>query len=277
MLEKIKTLRERTGLGILECKEALLKTNGDIEKSITYLKEKGVIKSLEKAARKSGDGITHIVSNNDTVYLVDIACETDFVSRNATFIEKTKDLSTLICKNNIAVEDKENNLITSNIQELTHQFGENIYLRHIEVFKNTDSQYVAYYVHQGGKIGVVALFHTDSKETHQDTRFKELTKDVCMQICAMIPKFISLEDVDAQWTEEQKNILKAQIASVNKPEKVKENILSGKIKQLYKEIVLLEQVFVKDSSFTISQLVDQYNKEKSENIKIVKFVRHSLD
>lgn len=98
-----------------------------------------------------------------------------------------------------------------------------------------------------------------------------------MQICAMIPKFISLEDVDAQWTEEQKNILKAQIASVNKPEKVKENILSGKIKQLYKEIVLLEQVFVKDSSFTISQLVDQYNKEKSENIKIVKFVRHSLD
>ena len=274
----VKELREKTGCGMMDCKKALTSSDGDMEKAIDFLREKGLAAATKKSSRIAAEGLAMAYTNEDSSLgvAIEVNSETDFVAKNADFQGFVKLCADTVMKENPAsVEDlleakvEGGRAIKEVLQDKILTIGENIKVRRFERLDGV----VSAYVHAGGKIGVLVKFDVEDKSVVSGDAFKVFAKDVAMQVAAAAPLYLKREDVPAEVLEHEKKILKEQIIQGGAPEKVADKILEGKIGKYYKEVCLNEQVFVKDSKLSVSQYAEKVSKELGTSIKINSFVR----
>lgn len=261
----VKSLRDMTGAGMLDCKKALTETNGDIDKAIDYLREKGISKAAKKADRIAAEGIANIYIKDNKAVVVEVNAETDFVAKNQEFLNMVDTIGNTILNSEVTDLESALNLSTSNgtINDLiineTATIGEKLSLRRIEVVSKNDDEVFGSYLHMGGKIAsLVVLKGTD----------EAVAKDTAMQSAAMRPKYICREDVDKDEVEHERSVLTEQALTEGaKPEFV-DKIIIGRLNKFYQEICLIEQTFVKDSDLTVKAYLDNNN---SSVTKMVRF------
>ncbi len=275
----VSALREKTGCGMMDCKRALTASDGDMDKAIEFLREKGLAAAQKKASRIAAEGIVKDYLTADKGVLVEINSETDFVAKNAVFQEFALGCAKTVAETNPAtVEDlltKKFSGTEETVEEALREkiltIGENLKIRRFVTFDGVNETYI----HGGGKIGVMVNFNTDLAGKPEFTAY---AKDVCMQIAAINPSYLKDEEVPADVIEKEKEILLAQISNdpklANKPEQVKIKMVEGKIGKYYKENCLVNQEFVKDPSITVAQYTAQTAKALGGSIEIVKYVRY---
>ena len=267
---QVKELREKTGAGMMDCKKVLTETDGDMEKAIELLRERGIAKAAKKSSRVAAEGLVAAYVSDDKKVgaVVEVNAETDFVSKNDEFKTFVNDVARQIVEKNPA--NVEELLAQPSIAEsgktvqevLTNKIatiGENMTIRRFARFESTGI--VASYIHGEGKIGVLV---------DMENATPELAKDICMQIAAAKPEFLNREAVTAERVAKEMEILKAQAMNEGKPAEIAEKMVNGRINKFYKEICLEEQDFVKDSDMTVGAFV------KSKNGSIINMVRFEV-
>lgn len=278
----VKALREKTGVGMMECKKALAETDGDMDKAIDVLRERGLAASQKKASRIAAEGVVTVYAEGDLTVVLEVNAESDFVAKNDVFnafvldVAKTiaadnpKDVDALLGDNLIGTD----RTVQENLQDKVLQIGENIKIRRFEVVKGVACSYV----HGGGSVAVVVTFDV-SGDIAEKREFKVMGKDVAMQVAAMSPAYLDESSVPADVIEHEKSILLAQMNEdpkmANKPEQVKEKIVSGKIGKYYDENCLVCQSFVKDGDITVGKYIENTAKALGGSIKPTGFIRYA--
>ena len=264
----VKDLREKTGAGMMDCKKALTETNGDMEKAIEYLREKGITKAAKKSSRIAAEGLVlaYVTEDGKIGSAVEVNSETDFVAQNAEFrsfvealakqvaLKSPKDVDDLMKQEFI---DEAGKTVSEALIEKVAKIGENINIRRFVRFETTDGL-IEKYIHGDGKIAVLV---------NMKNADKELAKDICMQIAAARPEFLDEASVPAERLAKEMEILKAQAMNEGKPEAIAEKVVQGRIGKFYSEICLVDQEFVKNPDMKISELL------KTKNAEIVEFAR----
>ena len=247
----VKELREITGAGMMDCKKALVECEGDKDKAIDYLREKGIAKAAKKAGRIASEGVVAAASDGKTACIVEINSETDFVAKNENFLALVKKIAEHIvaCKpadmDALNASQMDGKTVAEVMTEAVASIGEKLSLRRFEVYTSEDGK-LATYIHMGGKIGVIVELSGGADE---------LGKDVAMQIAAAKPQCIGRDDVDADALAHEREVLRKQALEEGKPEKIVEKMVDGRINKYYKEVCLVEQEFVKDSDKTIKDIL----------------------
>ncbi|MBQ6820495.1 MAG: elongation factor Ts [Clostridium sp.] len=276
--KSVKELREKTGAGMMDCKKALTEAQGDMEKAIEILREKGLAAAAKKAGRIAAEGIvkTYISEDNKSAGIVEVNCETDFVAANEEFVNfasRLAEMASTTSATNVEEFVNENydaeNTVSAALTALIAKLGENMTVRRFEKF-NVANGVVESYIHGGGRIGVVVELNCESDNV---ATLKEVAKDVCMQVAAANPTFLSREDVDNESLEKEKEIYRVQALNEGKPENIVEKMVMGRIQKYYKEVCLLDQAWVKDGDKSISKYLQEKSKEVGSPITINKFVR----
>lgn len=278
----VKTLRDKTGCGMMDCKKALTESGGDMDKAVELLREKGMATAAKKAGRIAAEGMVEAFVTDDgkTGVVVEINSETDFVAKNADFQAFVGDVALTVAQN--APADTEALLamkavnsdmtVAELLREKILTIGENLSIRR---FYRAEGL-VSTYVHGGGRIGVLAEFKADGDAAANDG-FAEFGKDICMQIAAMSPRFLSKDTVPAHEIEEEKTVLLAQIKNddklKNKPEQVIQKMVEGRLGKFYEANCLLQQLFVKDTTMTVADYVAAKAKEFGGSLAISSFTR----
>lgn len=263
----VKELRERTGAGMLDCKKALDACEGDMDKAIDWLREKGISKAAKKEGRIAAEGVCVVKADGSNAVILEVNSETDFVAQNKEFLDFTNYLADVLLKNDATtVEDalKINDggeTIGDKLINLTAKIGEKLSLRRFEKVTKTDDEVFGTYTHMGGKIGSLVVL----KGANSD-----VAKDVCMHIAAMAPVCLNKEDVPADMIEHEKTVITEQVMNEGKPQEIALKMVNGRINKFYKEICLADQEFIKDSSVNVSTYV------KNNGGEIVKFVRFAV-
>ena len=276
--QDVKALREKTGCGMMDCKKALTEANGDMEAAIDVLRKQGLAKQAKKADRVAAEGIALAITNdtNTAGVVIEVNAETDFVAKNADFQAFVNTCAQTVLNTNpadvealLATKAEGSEMtVAEMLQEKVLTIGQ------IRRFEKLDGACVAY-VHAGGKIGVIVNFDTDIDTTNPE--FVAYGKDIAMQIAALNTPYLTEADVPAEVIAHEKNIMVEQMKNdpkmANKPEKVLENIVKGKMGKYFKENCLVDQEFVKDSSMTVGKYTDATAKKLGGAITIKKFVR----
>lgn len=263
-------LRQATGAGVLDCKKALTETDGDMEKAVDYLREKGIAKAAKKASRIAAEGIVSAKIEGNVGVLVEVNCETDFVANGDKYRAFVDGIADYVVKND--VKDAEA-LIEAKSQETVEAIatiGEKIAIRRFVKY-TTDGGVLESYIHMGGKVGVlVELEGCTCEKAH------ELAHDVALQIAAAKPLYLEASEVPAEVLEHEKEILKVQALNEGKPVAIVDRMVEGRVKKYYDEFCLLNQAFIKDPSITIQQLVNNVGKEMGKTLKIKRFTRFEM-
>ena len=272
----VKELRDRTGVGMMDCKKALVAADGDMEKAIEVLREKGLAVAAKKAGRIAAEGmVTAIVDREKKVgVLLEVNAETDFVAKNEKFQNFVNGVAKTILEQNPADVDALMNMnydgtdatVDATLKDLILVIGENMKIRR---FARLEGDCVSY-VHGGGKIGVLVQFDTDLAGTEG---FEECGKDVAMQIAAAAAQYMNKEDVPEDVVAKEKEILTAQAMNEGKPQNIAEKMVMGRINKFYKEVCLSEQPFIKDDKVSVGKYVEDCAKKLGGTIKMVSFVR----
>ncbi len=274
----VKELRERTSAGMMDCKKALVESDGDMEKAIEWLREKGLSQAAKKASRIAAEGVVaQYISEDGTVgVIVEVNCETDFVAKTDNFISFCNNVAKHIAKANPAdvdtlltqaFVDDASKTVSDLVSEATVAIGEKISIRRFARYETTGV--VSTYIHMGGKVGVLVEVSTDK----QDDEIKVFAHDLALQIAAAKPEAVRREEVDAAKLEKEKEILRAQAINEGKPEKIVDRMVEGRIEKYYKEVCLLEQPFVKDGDKSIKGLMAEVAKATGANLDVVRFAR----
>ena len=270
-------LRKQTGCGMMDCKKALVESDGDFEAAVKYLREKGMAATAKKADRIAAEGIVDIMTIDNTTAIVEVNSETDLVAKNATFQEFVKDILKTIIANKPADVDAllasnfvNGGLVSEALAEQIYKIGEKLSIRRFQVVDGV----VASYIHGMGATGVVVSFETDLADKDA---FKECAKNVALQTAAMEVKYLDKESVPASVLAEEEAILINQMKEdpkmANKPESVLANIVKGRLGKFYENNCLLEQAYVKDDSMSVSKYVASVAKELGGSIKVTGYVR----
>ena len=281
--QMVKELREMTQAGMMDCKKALMEAEGEMEKAVEWLREKGLAAAAKKAGRIAAEGLVETYINEDASIgvIVEVNCETDFVAKTDNFKAFCKDIATHIVKANPADVDalltqnffaNEQKTITDLVSDATVAIGEKISIRRFARYEAKNGV-VESYIHMGGKIGVLLEVSNDNAATCALETFKVYYHDVALQVAAAKPTFVRKEEVPMDNLNKEKEILRAQALNEGKPEKIVDKMVEGRIEKYYKEVCLLEQSFVKDGDKSIIQLTGEVAKEIGANIDIVRFDR----
>lgn len=272
--QDVKALRERTGCGMMDCKKALQSADGDMDKAMEYLREKGIAAVAKKAGRIAAEGAVFAEIIDGVGVIIEVNAETDFVAKNDQFQAFVKECADTIAANNpadvdalLAMKAKNSDMTVAELlREKVLTIGENIKIRR---FARMEGDLVTY-IHGDGRIGVLVKFDTDvaSKDG-----FEEYAKNIAMQIAAINPPYLDRDSVPADVLEEEKKILTAQAINEGKPQNIAEKIVAGRLNKFYKEMCLVEQDYVKDSDLTVAKYTDKVAKELGGTIKIAQFVR----
>lgn len=278
----VKALREKTGVGMMECKKALTETDGDMDKAIDVLRERGLAASQKKASRIAAEGVVTTYTEGDATVVLEVNAESDFVAKNAVFNEFVLDVAkTIIATAPASVEALletklvgTDRTVQENLQDKILQIGENIKIRRFEIIKGV----TASYIHGGGSVAVVVTFDAAADIAAKD-EFVVMGKDVAMQVAAMSPSYLDEAAVPADVLEHEKAILIAQMNEdpkmASKPDMVKEKIVAGKISKYYDENCLVCQAFVKDGDISVKKYVENTAKALGGDIKVTGFVRYA--
>ncbi|MBP5491765.1 MAG: elongation factor Ts [Clostridiales bacterium] len=284
---QVKELREMTGSGIMDCKRALQATEGDVEKAVAWLREKGIAKAEKKSARIAAEGavVAKIADDKKSGVLAEINVETDFAANTDKFKAFADTVAThILTKKPASVEDLMAQTLYNDDSKTMELFqkeaiadiGENTSIRRFVVYEVEGNGALASYIHMGGKIGVLVDFATDDESVIAKPEFAAFAKDIAMQIAAANPKWLTREDVPQEEIDKETEIIINKNLNEGKPEKIiRERILPGNIEKFYKENCLIEQEFVKDDSKSIAT----YTKEVASslaNISIRRFTRYEM-
>ena len=277
--QDVKSLREKTGAGIMDCKKALMESGGDFDKAVKYLKEKGLAEAKKRSGREAREGIIAVSYSADkgSVVMAEINCETDFVARTEKFrdfVQGTVNRALELAVENVDSLPEE---ISERVKEAAASFGENILLRRIVRFDKTDvEKSVLYsYIHLDGKVGVIVEYLVEDPGLI-DTDIQELMKNVSLQIASMDPVSLSRDDFPAELLEEQKSIFMQQARESGKPEKILEKIVSGRMKKYFSESCLLEQKYVKDGDVTVGEYIKNVSEGAGVSVTVKRFSRFKL-
>jgi len=273
VLEKVKELREVTGAGMQDCKNALKENDNNIEKSIDYLRKKGVLKAAKKSSRDAAEGLIIVGENKENITLTELNTETDFVAKNNEFISFCSNISKISVNANST--DELNNLKIDNstvkdaIINLVSKIGENIKLRRFINIKK-DSFKTGFYIHNkasdtAGKI--ISVIRYKSKEEKSQT----LADNVCMHIAAMSPMALDEKGLDKNFIENEKKIIEEQVDKKGKKPEILEKIINGKLNKVISENTLLNQSWVIDQDLTVKKAIEKFNKENDDNFEIIDF------
>ena len=274
----VAALRAKTGIGMMDCKKALVEADGDMDKAVKILREKGELKAQSKMeTRIAADGVVEVLKEGDKTAIIEVNSETDFVAKNATFQEFVKGLLKCIIANNPAnVEEllasnySETQTVDAKLKEMIFQIGEKITIRRFAVATGTTSTYI----HGAGSIGVVVSFDTDCADKEGFERF---AKNIALQVGAYTTPYLTREDVPASVIESEKEILMAQIANdpanAKKPQNIIEKMVVGRIGKFYTQNCLMDMTYFIDEDLTVSKYVEQTAKELGGSIKITGFFR----
>ena len=274
----VKELRDKTGAGMMDCKNALNENNGDIESSIDWLRTKGLAKAAKKSGRVASEGLIAVSSSDDFSAIIEVNSETDFVARNDIFQNVASKISSLGLMSSSIDDLKEQNIdekdmnVESYITEMISSIGENINLRRMTRFESSNSN-VSTYIHgqvnEGlGKIGVMVNLKSDAEKE----ALSELGKKIAMHIAATKPLSVSIEDIPSDVLERERNILIEEARESGKPEDIIEKMIDGRLKKFYQESVLLEQTYVIDGESKISSVLQSLGSP----VEIIEFVRYEL-
>ena len=280
----VKELREMTGAGMMDCKKALSATDGDFDKAIEFLREKGLATAEKKAGRIAAEGLvaTTIKDGNKVAAIVEVNAETDFVAKNEVFQTFVKEVVEQAADTDAADIDAfkaekwaldTSMTVDEKLAAMIAKIGENMNIRRFEKIVSEDGIVVSY-IHAAGKIGVLVEAKTESN----DERVKEALKNVAMQVAALNPKYVSTDDVPEEYKEHEKEILIAQAKNdpknANKPENIIEKMITGRLAKELKEICLLEQEYVKaENKETVAKYLEMVSKEVGTPVELKRFVR----
>lgn len=265
----VKELREKTGAGMMDCKKALTETDGDIDKAIDYLREKGIAKAAKKADRIAAEGLVHVETKGNDAVIVEINSETDFVARNEGFQELVKEIANQVLDTKAETVEAlmETTLpngksVDERIKEAILTIGEKLSVRRFAIRTKTDNDAFGAYLHMGGRIGVLTVVEGSTDE--------EAARDVAMHIAAINPKYVSSEQVSEEEINHEREVLKQQALNEGKPENIVEKMVEGRLRKYLQEICAVDQDFVKNPDVTVEAFL------KTKGGKLVDFVRYEV-
>ncbi len=276
----VKDLRERTGAGMMDCKKALTEADGDMDRAIDVLREKGLSKAAKKAGRIAAEGIVAVYNDSDAVAaIVEVNSETDFVAKNEKFQAYVSAVAEQACKSSATdldaflAEPSIGDASKTVADELNAQIaviGENLKIRRFQKMEAANGV-ITSYIHMGGKIGVLVELATDVVNEN----IKECGRNIAMQIAAISPLHVDQSEISEEYKESERQILKQQAMNENpdKPENIIEKMIIGRLNKQMKEICLLDQAYVKDSDMSVKQYVASVGKAEGANLSVVRFVR----
>jgi elongation factor Ts len=282
--QQVKELREKTGAGMMDCKKALAETQGDIEKAVHLLREKGIAKAASKEGRTTSEGtIASNIANSDKLgVLVEINCETDFVARTDKFKQFAADIAThIVTKAPKDIDDlnaqimpnHENKSVSDYVKGFIGSLGENTQIRRFVRMETPG--YLTTYIHPGDKLGVLVELEA-SNGVSSKPLFKQFARDIAMQIAATSPQAVRREELNQELLASERDIFRKQVLNEGKPEKIVDKIVDGKMEKYFTEIVLMEQLFVKDNDKTIGDLLKETVAGLGEAVAIKRFARFRL-
>lgn len=283
----VKELREKTGVGMMDCKNALSESDGDIEKAIELLRKKGLSKAAKKAGRITAEGMVMCLSEGRRAAILEVNSETDFVAKNDDFKAFVENLARLVLENDPSDMEAlmkltypgKGHSVTEELTNRVATIGENMNIRKFNRIE-VPSGMVASYMHMGGKIGVIVGFEVENESALTNDEFKTLASDVAMHVCASEPKWVEKANVPPAAVEKEKEILVAQMkadpSNAKKPENILQKIVEGRIGKFYQDYCLNDQPFVKDDKLSISQLISQKANTLGTKIRITGFERFRL-
>ena len=264
---QVKELREKTGVGMMDAKKALVAVDGDMDKAIDFLREKGMAKAAKKSDRVAAEGLADVEVVGNTAAVVEINAETDFVAQNQQFKDLVKRVAGLIAENKpadleaaLAIKT-DKGTINEEIIEATQVIGEKITLRRFELVEKADNENFGAYLHMGGKIAVLTVVEGADEVA---------AKDVAMHVAAINPEFMTRDDVSQERLDHERAIFKEETLNEGKPEKIVDKIVEGRLNKFLSQICLADQDFVKDSDQTVEQYVS------SKNGKLKSFIRYEV-
>lgn len=266
----VKELREKTGAGMMDCKKALTETNGNMEEAVDFLRKSGAAQAAKKAGRIAAEGTAFIEVNGNGAVLLEVNCETDFVTKNDKFQKLVADLASHIAKNKPAnleaalqeTVEAVGQTAEEYINSIVATIGEKITLRRFALLTKTDNDAFGSYLHMGGRIGALTVV--------EGTTDEEVAKDVAMHIAAANPSYVSREDVKEDEVNREREILKEQALNEGKPEHIVEKMIEGRLGKFFEQICLLDQQFVKDPDVKVKKFVS----DKGATVK--EFVRYEV-
>ncbi|MDH4445294.1 MAG: translation elongation factor Ts [Akkermansiaceae bacterium] len=280
----VKELRDKTNAGMMDCKRVLTETNGDLEASIKLLRERGIAKAGAKADRAANEGVITARVNADATsgLLLEVNCETDFVSKNESFQAFVAGIADALAASDASdhsaalAQQFGEYTIEDTVKAKVVEVGENLQFRKYVRFNAAPGGVVAFYIHLGGKVGVLIEVGTTKPETKSTETFRDLIKDLTLHIAASAPKGLSRDDIPADLVDAEREIFRARLVESGKPANIIENILVGQVSKFFAESCFLEQGFVKDPDITVAKLLEAKGKELGDTLTVTRFVRFGL-
>lgn len=279
--QMVKELREKTGAGMMDCKKALVEVNGDMEKAVDWLRQKGMAKAAKKSGRATCEGlVTSAVSaNGKDMALASLLCETDFVARGDKFQEMAKKIASAVLEHNPADASQLDGIVGDEIRQLIASVGENMktgkFVRHSKI---SDNEVVGQYIHANGKIGVLVFLEVGKPEDVENPEVKALAKNLAMQVAATNPMALDTASLDTDAVAREKEVYRQKAIEEGKPANIVDKIAEGAVKKFQKEVCLLEQPYIRDEKGkeTIADLVAKTAKAINDSIKVTGFERIQL-
>lgn len=267
--QMVKELREKTGAGMMDCKKALQETDGDMEKAIDYLREKGIAKAAKKGDRIAAEGLTSVKVEGNEAVILEVNSETDFVAKNEGFQTLVKELADHLLANKPATVEEaagqtmaNGATVESHINSAIAKIGEKLTLRRFEIKTKTDNDAFGAYLHMGGRIGVLTVL--------EGTTDEEAAKDVSMHIAALNPKYVSRDEVSQEEVERERQVLTQQALNEGKPENIVAKMVEGRLGKYFEDVCVNDQAFVKNPDQKVGKFVE------SKGGKIREFVRYEV-
>jgi len=275
----VKKLRDKTGAGPMECKNALVSTEGDFDKAVKLLKEKGLAALEQRAGRATNQGkvFIKIKDNGSSAVLVELNAETDFVARNPEFIELGETIAAKALDKGLTGPNEELNAL---VHELATKIRENMGLKRLCLVKASSNEYITQYIHGDGNIGIIVKCESDKPEIFKDEEVKAFVFTLALHIAAFNPAAIDRSKIDQGWLKEQESIFKIQMEKDEKlngkPEKVLEGILQGKVNKFLSEICLMEQGYVKEEKITVAKAIEDCAKKAGAKLTLTDYVYYKV-
>jgi elongation factor Ts len=267
--QMVKELREKTGAGMMDCKKALTATDGDMDKAIDFLREKGIAKAANKADRIAAEGLTSVVTEGNEAVILEVNSETDFVAKNEAFQALVQELAAHLLKNKPAtveeasVQTMENGAtVADHINAAIAKIGEKLSLRRFAIVSKTDNDACGAYLHMGGRISVLTVL--------EGTTDDSAAKDISMHIAALKPKYVSRDQVSQEEVEHERQVLTQQALNEGKPENIVAKMVEGRLGKYFEDVCLLDQTFVKNPDQKVRQFVE------SKGATVREFVRYEV-
>ena len=274
----VKDLREKTGAGMMDCKKALVATDGDFEKAVDFLREKGMAKAAKKAGRATSEGLVALSESADgkIVAIASVQCETDFVSRGDDFKNFVADAAKSVVEKKPADAEALQAQLGEGLTALIAKTGENMKFGPFCIMEAADNECIGHYLHTSGKLGVLVSLACGKPETAKSEEVKTLGREIAMQVAALKPMALDRTKLDPAAIEREREVYREKARNEGKPDKIIEKIAEGAVNKFFKEVCLMDQAYIRDDKKSIAQLVKEVAKAVNDTIEVKDYKRIEL-